>query len=373
MDHSLRYQRQMLLKELGEAGQQNLLNAKVLVIGAGGLGCPALQYLAAAGVGTIGIVDFDVVDISNLHRQVLYTVDDTGKYKAETAAKRLNAFNPEILFTAHKVKLKNENALQLISGYDLVIDGSDNFSTRYMVNDACVLLNKPLVYGAVFRCEGQVGVFNHCDEKTGIKTDYRDLFPKPPEEGVSLSCNETGVLGVVTGIIGTLQATEAIKVITGMGNALNNQVISYNILSNSFYKFTISPSLEKKGLIPETESEFINFNYDWFCGIQSSDNEISCTEFDALIQQNNITILDVREREELPFVNEFRNIKIPLSEFEESINSIDLSEKIVVFCRSGSRGAKAVMLLKIKFPDCEIYNLSGGILARIESKQNALI
>ena len=206
-----RYQRQIQLKEIGQLGQDKISNAKVLVIGAGGLGCPALQYLTAAGVGTIGIVDFDVVEMSNLQRQILYTVDDIGQSKAITAARKLNALNPEVKIEVYNVQITNKNALEIIENYNLIIDGSDNFATRYLINDACMLLDKPLIYGAVLRFEGQIGVFNWTDETTNNKTNYRDLFPKPPDLDSAISCNDVGVLGVIPGIIGTMQATEALK------------------------------------------------------------------------------------------------------------------------------------------------------------------
>ena len=363
MKNTERYQRQILLKEFGERGQKKLQEAKVLVIGAGGLGCPVLQYLTAAGVGTIGIVDFDVVDISNLHRQILYTVGDIGKSKAETAAKKLNALNPDIEIQTFNLKLDNQTTFKIISCYDLVIDGSDNYSTRYLVNDACVLLNKPLVYGAVLRFEGQVGVFNIPDNEAGIKTNYRDLFPYPPDTGSALSCNEAGVLGVVPGIIGTMQATEALKIITGIGEVLYNQIISYNILSNAFYNFSVSPNMERPTLLPKSKTEFLNYNYDWFCGIHQSNNEISVEEFDALLSKENVSIIDVREKNELPSISEFEFTQIPMSEFEKGISSIESSGTIVVFCQTGKRSAKAVKHLNEIISDCKAFSLAGGIVA----------
>jgi len=359
----IRYQRQMILKELGEKGQQKLFYSKVLVIGAGGLGCPALQYLTAAGVGTIGIVDFDIVDISNLNRQILYTVDDTGKSKAETAAVKLNALNPEIKINALDVKLDTSNGLDIISEYDIVIDGSDNFSTRYIVNDACVLLNKPLVYGAVLRFEGQVGVFNFKDISSGIKTNYRDLFPLPPDPDATLSCNEAGVLGVVPGIIGTIQATEAIKIITEIGKPLCNKIISINLLTNLFYEFEIYPKQESDILIPKSEIEFYNFNYNSFCKINQSSEKITHEDFDILLTNENICIIDVREKNELPLISEFDFIQIPISEFENKISAFEISTKIVIFCQTGKRSIKAVEILKNKFPDCAVFSLDEGIVA----------
>ncbi len=358
-----RYQRQILLHEFGEAAQEKLQNAKVLVIGAGGLGCPALQYLAAAGVGTIGIVDFDVVDISNLQRQILYTVEDIGKSKAETAVSKLAALNPEIQIRSFNFQITNENALQIISDFDLVIDGSDNFPTRYLVNDACAILDKPLVYGAVLRFEGQVGVFNLADKHSNIKTNYRDLFPESPDSTSKLSCNEVGVLGVLPGIIGTMQATEAIKIIAGVGQVLANKIISYNALSNSFYDFEITPAKNETITFPKNENEFLNFNYEWFCKSQSIKGEISISEFDALRRIEKITIIDVREMAELPLVDEFLCIHIPLVNFEKFISTIPQENKIVVFCRSGKRSLKALEILNKELPNCIAFSLAGGIEA----------
>lgn len=372
-DKFKRYQRQIILKEFGDLGQQKLVDAKVLVIGAGGLGCPALQYLAAAGVGYIGIVDFDVVDISNLQRQVLYTVEDIGKLKAETAANKLKALNPEIQIQPYNLQLTNDNALELISVYDLVIDGSDNFATRYLVNDACVILDKPLVYGAVLRFEGQVGVFNLADGVSKVKTNYRDLFPAPPDPLSTLSCNEAGVLGVLPGTIGTMQATEAIKIISGVGKPLCNKIISYNALHNSFNDFNILPTKKKEGCFPKTESEFLNFNYHWFCNSIANIPEISVEGFNSLREKEKLTIIDVREKEELPVVDEFLFILIPLSEFESLVSTISPENKIVIFCKSGKRSMKAINILKQTFPEVIAYSLTGGIETWKNSNHKILI
>ncbi|MBK8553651.1 MAG: HesA/MoeB/ThiF family protein [Ignavibacteria bacterium] len=358
-----RYGRQILLKQFGEAAQLKLLNSRVLVIGAGGLGCPALQYLAAAGVGTIGIIDYDVVDISNLQRQILFATDDIGKSKAETASKKLRALNPGIEIQAFDLKLDNQNAFKIISEYEIVIDGTDNFSTRYLVNDACVLLDKPLIYGAVLRFEGQVGVFNYAERRTGVKTNYRDLFPKAPDANSVLSCNEAGVLGVVPGIIGTMQAAEAIKIITGTGEVLCNAIVSYNVLTNTFHKFTISESNQSKSLIPKSESEFLNFDYDWFCGIRKLENEISVEEFDELISKEKIRVIDVREKKELHLASEFTFEQIPMSEFEENISALDSTDTIVLICQTGNRSLKAVEIIKEKIKACKAFSLTGGIEA----------
>ena len=356
-----RYQRQIQLKEIGLVGQEKMAQAKVLVIGAGGLGCPALQYLAAAGVGTIGIVDFDVVEISNLQRQILYTVDDIGKSKAITAAKKIEALNPEIKINTYNFQITNKNALEILENYDIIIDGSDNFATRYLINDACVILDKPLIYGAVLRFEGQIGVFNWADIKTNCKTNYRDLFPKPPDATSAISCNEVGVLGVIPGIIGTMQATEALKIITGVGKTLANKIISYNALENSFYDFEIIANSNPSGDFPKNKKDFLDYNYEWFCNSNSVVESLSVEEFDSLRKNEKISIIDVREKGELPLVDEFPFTLIPLSEFGNLISTIPTENKIVVFCKSGQRSAKAIKMIKEKYPNCQAFSLKGGI------------
>jgi molybdopterin/thiamine biosynthesis adenylyltransferase/rhodanese-related sulfurtransferase len=356
-----RYQRQIQLKEIGQVGQNKISNAKVLIIGAGGLGCPALQYLAAAGVGTIGIIDFDVIEMSNLQRQILYAVDDIGQSKAITAAKKIEALNPEIKIDTFNVQITNKNALEILENYDIIIDGSDNFATRYLINDACVLLDKPLIYGAVLRFEGQIGVFNLADKVTNVKTNYRDLFPKPPNLDSAISCNDVGVLGVIPGIIGTMQATEALKIITGVGKPLANKIISYNALENSFYDFEIVENAHFSIDFPKSKAAFLDYNYEWFCNSNLDVETLSVEEFDVLRKQEKITIIDVREKGELPVVDEFDFTLVPLSEFENLLSTIPTDKRIVLFCKSGQRSAKAIQILKEKFPDCKAYNLEGGI------------
>lgn len=364
-----RYQRQILLKEFGDLAQEKLTNAKILVIGAGGLGCPALQYLAAAGVGKIGIVDFDTIDISNLHRQILFTTQDIGKLKSETAATRLRAMNPEIEIVTYHVRFQQSNAFKMMADYDLVIDGSDNFLTRYLINDACFILNKPLVYGAVLRFEGQVGVFNLEDKSTGKKVNYRDLFPEPPKNGETFSCAEAGVIGVLPGIIGTMQATEAIKIITGVGKPLINSVLSYSALNNVFYEFKLNSSETSLGNMPKNEEEFLNFDYNWFCLSNSTKNQISILDFNGLLKIKNFSIIDVREPEESLTVEEFEFINIPLDALNQKEHSLFSENKIVFFCNSGSRSLKAVEWFKKKYPEKEGYSLTGGILAWKRERQ----
>jgi len=358
-----KYHRQILLKEFGEKAQDKLLNAKVLVVGAGGLGCPALQYLAAAGVGTIGIIDFDIVDITNLHRQVLYSIEDIGKPKAFTAAEKLKQLNTDIKVISIQDQLQNSNALELVNQFDIIIDGSDNFTTRYLVNDACVLLDKPLVYGSILRFEGQVAVFNLQCVGFDYKTNYRDLFPEPPSPGSVPSCSEAGVLGVLPGIIGTLQANECIKIITGIGKPLCNTILSYNSLTNQFYDIVVTPNKNSKFKIPASPTDFLNFNYNRFCGAENIQDEISITEFNDKYRDGHVKIIDVREKGELPFVSEFSYQQIPLSEFEKWDYNFSEEDTVILFCQSGKRSIKALQMLKEKYPGIKARSLQGGIEA----------
>ena len=354
-----RYQKQILLKEFGEKSQRLLSESKVLIIGAGGLGCPVLQYLAAAGVGCIGIVDFDVVEISNLHRQILYTADDIGKSKAKIASEKIKALNPEIQLDVFKIKIDNQNAIEIISGYDLVVDGSDNFPTRYLVNDACVLLGKSLVYGSVFRFEGQVGVFNYRQEN--IKTNYRDIYPNPPKPEEVADCNEAGVIGVLPGIIGTMQANEAIKIITGIGKTLSNRLVTYNALNNSFYEIEIKPDSESKKNLPKNKEEFLQMNYEWYCNEKNSVHEISAEVFEKMILLDNVLVIDVRNENELPKMAETNVLAIPLHLLKERVDEIDSDKTIVVFCQTGTRSKKAIEIIQQFVHHNNIYNLEGGI------------
>ena len=357
-----RYQRQIILKEFGEAGQQKLLQSKVLVIGAGGLGCPALQYLAAAGVGTIGIVDDDVVAISNLHRQPLYSTFDIGYSKAAIAKSHLSKLNPDIQLIAYNERLTTQNALGILKKFDIIIDGTDNFASRYMINDACVLLDKILVYGAVSQFEGQVAVFNHKNKNGDTPVNYRDLFPTPPKEGEVLNCAEAGVLGVVPGIIGTMQANETIKLITGIGKPLIDSVLTYNALNNRMYEISLSANTPTQSLIPNTKAAFEAMNYEWLCSSGNTRFEIDLATFHQLQNNPNVKIIDVRELNEQPLPTGFDFIKIPLSLLKEQIASIE-NETVILFCQSGKRSLQAAEWLFDTFGESKkIYNLKGGIL-----------
>ncbi|MBL7817769.1 MAG: molybdopterin-synthase adenylyltransferase MoeB [Saprospiraceae bacterium] len=352
-----RYARHFALPEFGMEGQKRLKNSSVLVVGAGGLGSPMLLYLAAAGVGRIGIIDPDVVDVSNLQRQVLYTVADIGQSKAETAKRKLLAMNPYIEIDTYFSPLTKENALDLVSKYDVVADGTDNFQTRYLVNDACVITGKVNVYASIFRFEGQVSVFNF--SKNGERgVNYRDLFPSPPPAGLVPDCAEGGVLGVLPGIIGSMQASEVIKVLTGVGEPLAGRLFVFDAAS---FMTRILKVNKNPNLAPITEL----IDYDVFCGYKPKNTEggikeMSAEELRELQAQNiDFQLIDVRE----PYEYEVRNlggVLIPLSILSEKVGLIEKNKKVVVHCKSGARSAKAIAQLeKLGFDN--LWNLKGGI------------
>jgi adenylyltransferase/sulfurtransferase len=357
----MRYQKQIILPELGEAGQLRLAMGSVLVIGAGGLGCPALQYLAAAGVGRIGIADFDLVEESNLHRLVLYTEQDLGQPKAEVAAQRLRAMNSAVEFQVFREQISTQNALEILAGFDVVLDASDNFPTRYLVDDACRLLGKPLIYGSVFRFEGQMSVFHW--PVNGVCTGYRDLFPEPPQPGEAADCNEAGVLGVLPGIIGTMQAAEAIKLIAGLGTPMANRLYCYQLLTHSTYTLDLVPRTDAFSQAPESAEAFKEMNYDWFCNVQMAEyQDIDGPTFDRIRAEISPQVLDVRNLHEWPKVTEFEHLRIPLSELEQNLHLIDPERPLVVFCQSGVRSVTALHLITERLPIRTVYHLKGGIL-----------
>ncbi len=354
-----RYSRQVLLKEFGEKGQAKLSASKILIAGVGGLGCPALLYLAAAGAGCIGIADDDYVSLNNLQRQVLFSTKDIGKSKVMVAKEKIKEINPEVEILVHEERLTNANALDVIKGYDLVIDGTDNFPSKYLINDACVLLNKPLIYGSVSKFEGQVAVFNVRDKKN-VTCNYRDLFPQPPAEKI-LSCAEEGVLGSTTGIIGTMQANEAIKLISGIGEPLLNQLFIFNSLNNQSYTIEISAN-SKDYQLPSNEDEFRQTNYDWLCGAGIQIEEIDGVKLREMIEEKEAVFIDVREFDEKPEVN-FEHQRMPLSKFKSQIENITAS-KIVCFCQTGKRSVDAARMLVEHFGETKkVYSLKDGVLS----------
>ena len=344
----VRYSRHVQLSEIGIAGQEKLKRAKVVVIGAGGLGCPVLLYLTAAGIGEIGIVDFDTIAISNLQRQVLYATSDIGKLKAEVAATKLRQQNPHVKFTVFAEQLTTQNALEIMSRYDVIVDATDNFSTRYMVNDACVLLNKSFVYGAIHRFEGQVSVFNYKEEHKEHGPTYRCLFPIPPSPESSPNCSAMGVLGVLPGVIGTLQATEVIKMITGIGNVLSGKLLLMNALTMEFNTLEIDKTDAPIKGMPITPEAFKKMDYAFFCGATPTDvKSINAKQLMVLLsEKDKIQLLDVRELEEAPFVRELIDLQIPLAELLNEVDQVSTTKKVVVFCKSGQRSKRAIEILQ---------------------------
>ncbi len=366
-----RYSRHLIIPEFNIEGQRHLKSAKVLIIGSGGLGSPLLLYLTAAGVGTIGIVDFDVVDETNLQRQVLFSVKDVGKPKTSCAIQRLRGLNPNVNFIEHNVKLTSENALDILADYDVVADGTDNFPTRYLVNDACVILQKTNVYASIFRFEGQVSVFNYTDKEGNTGPNYRDLFPTPPPPGLVPSCAEGGVIGVLPGIIGSLQANEVIKVITGIGDPLNGRLFLFDAL-------TFETRTLKVHKDPSQPSIVKLIDYEVFCGIGQQQEElpdvkeITVQELEKLKDSGKAyQLIDVRE----PYEYEIAHLNgelIPLAQIEDKVDQIDSNRKVVVHCRSGVRSAQAIETLEKKFGFTNLYNLKGGILAYADEIDSSL-
>ncbi|WP_372634144.1 molybdopterin-synthase adenylyltransferase MoeB [Fodinibius sp.] len=366
------YSRHLSIPEFGMEGQKKLKAAKVLAVGTGGLGAPMLQYLAAAGVGTIGIVDFDRVEASNLHRQVLFGASDVGRPKVEVARQRLQEINPHIDIEIHNVRLTSENALEIIEKYDVIADGTDNFPTRYLINDACVMLDKPNVHGSIFQFEGQLSVFNYVDEEGNRGPNYRDLYPEPPPPGLVPSCAEAGVLGVLPGIIGCLQASEVIKIITGIGSPLAGQLFLFDALDFSTRKVTVTKNEDNPLTGPEPEiTELID--YEAFCGLPSSSNgqeerepevpEVTVQEYKSWLDSNEeVQLVDVREPHEVE-IAEIGGELIPLKTVIDNADKISRDKKVVVHCRSGQRSADAIKQLQEKYGFDNLYNLKGGILA----------
>jgi sulfur-carrier protein adenylyltransferase/sulfurtransferase len=365
-DEVLRYSRHLIMPEVGMDGQLKLKAAKVLCIGAGGLGSPLALYLAAAGVGTIGIVDFDVVDFTNLQRQIIHTTSDVGRKKLDSAEDKLGAINPNVNVVRFDTRLSSANALGIVRDFDIIIDGTDNFPTRYLVNDACVLTGKPNVYGSIFRFEGQVSVFATKDGPC-----YRCLYPEPPPPGLVPSCAEGGVLGILPGLVGVMQATEAIKLILGKGESLIGRLLLVDSLAMKFRELKLrkNPNCPACGTHP-TVKELIDYNE--FCGIRGEekpvDNQVPTISVEELKQRqdhgDDLFVLDVREPHEYQICN-LNGYLIPLNDLPKRVNELDSSREIVAHCRSGARSAKAVEFLR-QAGFTKVRNLSGGILSWAE-------
>ncbi len=342
-----RYNRHIILTEIGQEGQDKLLQAKALVVGAGGLGCPVLQYLTAAGIGTLGIIDFDVVETSNLQRQILFGTSSLGQNKAIAAKNRLTDLNPTITINAYPEKLTTKNALELFNKYDIIVDGTDNFSTRYLVNDAAILSNKPIVYGAIYKFEGRVSVFNYNNGPS-----YRCLFPNPPKDGSVANCSEVGVLGVLPGIIGTMQANEVIKIILNLGNVLSGKLLCYNAKTSQISTLKIN----------KIESETITTLKDIYSD-KSCKIKIQELSIEEALQKDNVVFIDVRESYEQPQLNLSNCIQIPLHELEQNLNKINSKNTNIVFCQSGIRSKIGVEILqKHDIENCFSLNESATVL-----------
>ncbi len=375
VDEVKRYSRHLIIPEVGMTGQKRLKNAKVLCVGAGGLGSPALLYLAAAGVGTLGVIDFDVVDESNLQRQIIHGQSDIGRLKAESARDSVAEINPYVTVQVHTEALSNDNVLEIFSGYDLIVDGTDNFATRYMVNDACVLLGKPYVWGSIFRFDGQASVF-----WAEYGPCYRCLYPDPPPPGMVPSCAEGGVLGVLCGSIGSIQVTEAIKLITGIGESLAGRLMIYDALEMSYRTVRVrkDPECAICGKNP-TITGLID--YDAFCGAVSADaaeaasgSTITATELrDMLDRQDNIFLVDVREPNEYEIVSIPGATLIPKDQFltGAALEKLPQDKRIVLHCKSGVRSAEALAVVKnAGFADA--VHVGGGVLAWVNQVDPSL-
>ena len=363
----LRYSRHLIMPEVGMDGQLKLKSAKVALIGTGGLGAPLGMYLAAAGVGRIGLVDFDVVDFTNLQRQVIHGTKDVGRKKLDSAADTMLDINPYVEIDRHEVALSSENALGILKDYDIVVDGTDNFPTRYLVNDACVLLGKPNVYGSIFRFEGQATVFAYEGGPC-----YRCLYPEPPPPGLVPSCAEGGVLGILPGTIGLIQATETVKLILGIGEPLVGRLLLYDALAMRFRELKLrrNPECPVCGDHP-TIHELID--YQQFCGIPNQQHEpvaaegdIDPVEVKAKIDRGDpFVLIDVREPHEYEIVNIGGEL-IPVGSIGANEDKVDQDRKVVIHCKSGARSARAIRELEEKFGFTNLYNLKGGILAYID-------
>ncbi len=371
----LRYSRHLLIPEVGLEGQRKLKAASVLIIGTGGLGSPVALYLAAAGVGRIGLVDYDVVDFSNLQRQVIHGTASLGKLKVDSARQRMLDVNPEIQVDVYNEPFTSENAMRIARDYDIIIDGTDNFPTRYLTNDVSVMLGKPNVYGSIFRFDGQVSVF---DARSG--PCYRCLFPEPPPPGLVPSCAEGGVLGVLPGTIGTLQATEALKILLGIGQPLIGRLLLFNALDMSFEFVKLKKNPKCKVCSPQPEiTELID--YEAFCGVPGHDHEegtvgggwdITASELAERLQSGiPLRLLDVREPHELEISHLEGAQSIPLGQLASRLSELDSAKEMVVFCKGGTRSARALeLLLSAGFR--KVKNLKGGINAWAEQVDPSL-
>jgi adenylyltransferase/sulfurtransferase len=362
-EENIYYSRQLLLKEIGKQGQLKLKNASVLVIGAGGLGCPVLSYLTGAGVGHIGILDADLVEKTNLHRQFLFGTSKIGKPKTKAVINHLQDLNPHISFTEHYLKLMPKNAIDIIKNYEIIVDATDNFPTRYLINDACIILDKPFVYGSIDRFQGQVSVFNYRDSNGTNGPTYRCLFPAPPSPETAPNCSQSGVIGILPGIVGSLQASEVIKMITGSGRTLNGKVLLVDTLRSSFYSFELKRNENAVKQAMLLKENIIHFDYNDFCQstLSGKTKQISSQELNKkLISQDNIQLIDIRENGCLDCIE--GSFNIPMWGIDKNINNIRKDIPVVIYCDFGINSLITTnFLMGLGFDN--VYNLAGGIEA----------
>jgi adenylyltransferase/sulfurtransferase len=367
-----RYQRQLILKGFGIEGQQKLKQARVLVIGAGGLGCPIMQYLVAAGIGHIGVADHDKVSLSNLHRQILFGTDEIGLFKVDVVKRKMFSLNSDVDIRTWNERWTQQHSVQHFPDYDVIVDATDNFASRYLINDACVLMGKPLVFGAVSQFDGQVAVFNQLQADGRMSVNYRDLFPIPPADGEVLNCAEGGVLGVLPGTIGAMQATEVIKLITGLGKTLSNRLWNYNALSQDVFIMQLVSNPSSLQHIPKSQEQFMSTDYEWLCGIPQK----GIKEIDLMQWKENFLdhlFVDIREPHELPRLNSLCSslglewMELPLSSLENKLNNL-LGRNVVFVCQAGRRSMMAADMLVKASPDSSVFSLKGGVNILVEKK-----
>ncbi|MCC5905161.1 MAG: ThiF family adenylyltransferase [Balneolaceae bacterium] len=357
-----RYRRQIRLPEVGLKGQEKLRSASVLVVGAGGLGCPALLYLIAAGIGKIGIVDGDRVELSNLQRQVLYSEEDVGELKSEIASRKLKNHNSDVNLSSHNFWLSNDNVMETLTGYDIVIDGTDNFPTRYLINDACIFMEKPFIYGSVYRFEGQLSLFNYAQPDGTRGPNYRDLFPEPPPAELVPDCSDAGVMGVLPGIIGTMQANEVIKWITGMDGLMSGRLLIFDAVQCESQVVSIPKRIDNP-VTGKNPSITRLIDYEHFCNPANGDgvDEISTKELKNWIKTGkDFRLIDVRQPEEYE-VSNLGGELIPLLQINHISEDIRSDQPVVFYCRTGRRSAEAIRKLNAHEKFNNLYNLKGGM------------
>lgn len=348
-----RYSRQIILPNFGIAAQNQLIKSKVLVIGAGGLGVPVLQYLAAAGIGELGICDGDLLEISNLQRQVLYSEAEIGKSKAQIAKEKIEKLNSEIRLNVHEFFLDPQTVFDCIEQYDIVVDCTDHFSIRYLLNDVCFLLKKPLVYASIFQFEAQLSVFHYGENSFSL----RDIFPEIPDENAVPNCNEAGVLGTLAGVTGSLQANEVIKIITNIGNVNSGKLLLFNSLNNQITQLSISKN--SNTFLPTSKNQILQNNYGFFCSDKFSLQKLKDLK-DVLSQENSV-LIDVREKDELPKISNFPIVEIPLAELFDKVELLAEFDTLVFICKSGMRSKKALTeILKI-YPEKQLFHCEKGL------------